>query len=102
MNYLILEDPKVRAVFDAKTGAWIDFQHKPTGWKIQNGLSLGNPSGAYAAWKDRLFNPDKRVKLPTPSVQRSMFMGSKSVSNGISCAPPEKLNWPSASPPKYN
>ena len=54
---LILEDPTVRAVFDAKTGAWIDFEHKPTGWKIQQRVELGQSFRAYAAWKDRLFNP---------------------------------------------
>lgn len=54
---LILEDPTVRAVFDAKTGAWIDFQYKPTGWKIQKRTELGQSFRAYAAWKDRLFNP---------------------------------------------
>jgi Domain of unknown function (DUF6259) len=54
---LILEDPTVRAVFDAKTGAWIDYEHKPTGWKIQQRVELGQSFRAYAAWKDRLFNP---------------------------------------------
>ena len=56
-EHLILEDPTVRAVFDAKTGAWIDFQYKPTGWKIQKRAELGQSFRAYAAWKDRLFNP---------------------------------------------
>jgi hypothetical protein len=54
---LILEDPTVRAVFDAKTGAWIDFQHKATGWRIQKRAELGQSFRAYATWKDRLFNP---------------------------------------------
>jgi hypothetical protein len=54
---LILEGSTVRAVFDAKTGAWIDFQHKSTGWKIQQRAELGQSFRAYAAWKDRLFNP---------------------------------------------
>src|SRR5580700_6411885 len=54
---LILEDPTVRAVFDAKTGAWIAFEHKPTGWKIQQRAELGQSFRAYTAWKDRLFNP---------------------------------------------
>jgi Domain of unknown function (DUF6259) len=54
---LILEDPTVRAVFDAKTGAWIDYEYKPTGWKIQQRVELGQSFRAYAAWKDRLFNP---------------------------------------------
>ncbi len=56
-DQLILEDPTVRAVFDGKTGAWIDFQYKPTGWKIQQRTELGQSFRAYAAWKDRLFNP---------------------------------------------
>jgi hypothetical protein len=59
---LILEDPTVRAVFDAKTGAWIDFQHKPGGWKIQQRAELGQPFRAYAAWKDHLFNPVSGLK----------------------------------------
>jgi hypothetical protein len=54
---LILEDPTVRAVFDAKTGAWIDYQHKPTGWKVQNRAELGQSFRAYASWPDRLYNP---------------------------------------------
>src|ERR1700722_20984177 len=54
---LILEDSTVRAVFDGQTGAWLDFQHKPTGWKIQRRPELGQSFRAYATWKDRLFNP---------------------------------------------
>ena len=54
---LILEDSTLRAAFDAKTGAWIDFQYKPTGWKIQQRVELGQSFRAFAAWKDRLFNP---------------------------------------------
>ncbi|HSZ28092.1 MAG TPA: hypothetical protein VK768_07885, partial [Chthoniobacterales bacterium] len=54
---LILEDPTVRAVFDAESGAWIDYQQKRTGWKIQKRTELGQSFRAYATWKDRLFNP---------------------------------------------
>ena len=54
---LILEDSTVRAVFDAESGAWIDYQHKRTGWKIQKRTELGQSFRAYATWKDRLFNP---------------------------------------------
>ncbi|HYY26769.1 MAG TPA: DUF6259 domain-containing protein [Chthoniobacterales bacterium] len=54
---LILEDQKVRAVFDAKTGAWIDYQHKATGWKALKRAELGQSFRAYVTWKDRLFNP---------------------------------------------
>jgi Domain of unknown function (DUF6259) len=54
---LILEDSTLRAAFDAKTGAWIDFQYKPTGWKIQRRAELGQSFRAFAAWQDRLFNP---------------------------------------------
>ena len=53
----VLEDQTVLAVFDAKTGAWIDLQYKTGGWKIQKRAELGQPFRAYAAWKDRLFNP---------------------------------------------
>jgi hypothetical protein len=54
---LILEDQKVRTVFDAKTGAWIDFQHKTTGWKVQKRAELGQSFRAYVTRQDRLFNP---------------------------------------------
>ncbi len=54
---LVLEDAIIRAVFDTKTGALIDFQYKPTGWKVQKRAELGQSFRAYAAWKDRLFNP---------------------------------------------
>jgi hypothetical protein len=54
---IVLEDPTVRAVFDARTGGWIDFQHKTTGWKIHQRAELGQSFRAYATWKDRLFNP---------------------------------------------
>src|SRR6266403_3873384 len=54
---LILEDQTVRAAFDARTGAWIDFQYKPSAWKIQQRFELGQSFRAYATWKDRLFNP---------------------------------------------
>jgi hypothetical protein len=56
-KFIVLEDPTVRAVFDAKTGGWIDFQHKATGWKIHQRNELGQSFRAYATWKDRLFNP---------------------------------------------
>ncbi len=69
---LILEDPTTRAVFDAKTGAWIDFQYKSTGWRIQKRAELGQSFRAYAAWKDRLFNPvsglDCRLRRATIDV----------------------------------
>ena len=54
---IVLEDPTVRAVFDARTGGWIDFQHKRIGWKIQQRAELGQSFRAYATWKDSLFNP---------------------------------------------
>src|SRR5580704_19168392 len=61
---LVLEDSKVRAVFDAKTGAWIDFRHQPTGWRIQKRVELGQSFRAYAAWQDRLFNPVSGLDCP--------------------------------------
>ena len=59
---LILEDQKVRTVFAAKTGAWIDFQHKATGWKVLKRAELGQSLRAYVMWKDRLFNPVSGLK----------------------------------------
>jgi Domain of unknown function (DUF6259) len=92
-DLLILEDRTVRAVFDAKTGAWIDFQHKPTGWKIQKRAELGQPFRAYAAWKDRLFNPVSglrcrlhRATLDASSQQISLEWDQLRTSGGIELA----------------
>ena len=90
---LILEDQTVRAAFDARTGAWIDFQYKPSGWKIQQRFELGQSFRAYAAWKDRLFNPisglscQLRRATIDPAAQQIRFeWGQLLVSGGIELA----------------
>ena len=49
----------------AESGAWIDYQHKTTGWKIQKRTELGQSFRAYATWKDRLIQSRQRVELPS-------------------------------------